>query len=140
EIPYEEIYDSAVIKGVLPEYDWLHLHHEDFTGQYGKFYASFSHEDWYKDEQQKSEALAQKLGFKKVSELKLAVALKIRDYTAGGGFLFTMCSGTDSYDIALAAQNTDICAQMYDGDPADPDAQSKLDYSQTFAFKDFKLI
>ena len=140
EIPYEEVYDSAVIKGVLPEYDWLHLHHEDFTGQYGKFYASFGHEEWYRKEQQKSERMAQKLGFKKVSELKLAVALKIRDYTAGGGFLFTMCSGTDSYDIALAAQNTDICAQMYDGDPADPNAQSKLDYSQTFAFKDFKLV
>lgn len=140
EIPYDEIYDSAIISGVLPEYDWLHLHHEDFTGQYGKFYRSYGHADWYRKEQAKSEAMAKQLGFEKVSQLKLGVALKIRDYTAGGGFLFTMCSGTDSYDIALASQNTDICAEMYDGDGADPDAQSKLDFDQTFAFKDFSLV
>lgn len=140
EIPYDEIYDSAIVNGVLPEYDWLHLHHEDFTGQYGKFYASYGHASWYRQQQERSERMAKSLGFDKVSKLKLDVALKIRDYTAGGGFLFTMCSGTDSYDIALAAQNTDICAEMYDGDPADPNAQSKLDFAQTFAFKDFQLV
>ncbi len=139
EIPYDEIYDSAIVSGALPEYDWLHLHHEDFTGQYGKFYAAYGQATWYREQQERSEAMAKKLGFNKVSKLKLEVALRIRDYTAGGGFLFTMCSGTDSYDIALAAQNTDICAKMYDGDPADPNAQNKLDFSQTFAFKDFQL-
>lgn len=140
EIPYDEIYDSAIVNGVLPEYDWLHLHHEDFTGQYGKFYAAYGHASWYRQQQERSEKMAKSLGFNKVSKLKLNVALKIRDYTAGGGFLFTMCSGTDSYDIALASQNTDICAEMYDGDPADPNAQSKLDFTQTFAFKDFQLV
>jgi len=139
EIPYDVVYDEEVIHGDLPKYDWLHLHHEDFTGQYSKFYGSFRYAQWYTDDQKFQEATAHKLGFKKVSQMKLAVAERIRDFCAGGGFLFAMCSGTDTFDIALAAQNTDICESMFDGDAADPDAQSKLDYSQTFAFKDFNL-
>jgi hypothetical protein len=139
EIPYTELYDEEVVRGDLPLYDWLHLHHEDFTGQYGRFYATYRYAPWYQQQQKDAEATATKLGFKKVSEMKLAVALKIRDYTAGGGFLFTMCSGTDSYDIALAAEGVDICESMFDGDPADPQAQSKIDFSKTFAFKDFQL-
>ncbi len=139
EIPYDKIYDQEIIRGDLPKYDWLHLHHEDFTGQYGKFYRSYKNAAWYREQVRDAEANAAELGFEKVSQLKLAVAQKIKEYTAGGGYLFTMCSGTDTYDIALAAQNTDICESMYDGDPADPAAQSKLDYDQTFAFTDFLL-
>ncbi len=139
EIPFEKIYDEDIIKGKLPLYDWLHLHHEDFTGQYGKFYAAYRSYPWYKQQVSDAEAMAKSLGFKKVSELKLNVALQIKKFVLGGGFLFTMCSGTDSFDIALAAQNTDICESMYDGDPADPQAQSKLDYNQTFAFENFQL-
>lgn len=139
EIPYEVVYDSAVIGGELPKYDWLHLHHEDFTGQYGKFYRSYRNAPWYKQQQSSAENMAATLGFNKVSEMKRAVALNIRNYTAGGGFLFTMCSGTDSYDIALAAQHTDICDYMFDGDPADPNAQKQLNFDETFAFKDFQL-
>lgn len=140
EIPYDELYDTEVIQGKLPEYDWLHLHHEDFTGQYGKFYRSYRNALWYKKRQRETEERAKQLGFSKVSHLKLGVAKKIQEFTVGGGFLFTMCSGTDSYDIALAAHNTDICDYMYDGDPPDPKAQEKLDYSQTLAFKNFKLV
>lgn len=139
EIPYEEIYDSLVIMGGLPDYDWLHLHHEDFTGQYGKFYRSYHTQSWYQKQVRDNEANAAKLGFEKVSELKRDVALRIREFVAGGGFLFTMCSGTDSYDIALSAQETDICEHMYDHDPAAPDFQSKIDYNQTLAFKDYTL-
>ena len=139
EIPYDQIYDSAIVMGVLPKYDWLHLHHEDFTGQYGKFYASFRNAAWYREQQANAEKDAKMLGFDKVSKMKLAVALNLKNFVIGGGFLFTMCSGTDSFDIALSAENTDICESMYDGDPADPKAQSKLDFNQTFAFKDFKL-
>jgi hypothetical protein len=139
EIPYETVYDKEVVEGKLAEYDWLHLHHEDFTGQYGKFYASYGTAAWYKENVRRMEALAQSLGYNKVSMLKLDVAKKIRDYVMGGGFMFAMCSATDSYDIALAAEGVDICAAMYDGDPQDPNAQSKLDFSKTFAFKDFKL-
>lgn len=139
EIPYDKIYDSAVVNGKLPEYDWLHLHHEDFTGQYGKFYAAFRSYPWYKEQVAQTEALARSLGFSKVSDLKLAVATNIKNFVIGGGFLFTMCSGTDSFDIALAATNTDICESMYDGDPADRDAQSKLDFTKTLAFENFKL-
>ncbi len=139
EIPYEEIYDSTVVTGGLPEFDWLHLHHEDFTGQYGKFYRSYHNQSWYQKQVRDNEAMAAKLGFEKVSELKLDVALRIREFVAGGGFLFTMCSGTDSYDIALSAQNTDICEHMYDHDPASPDFQSKIDYNQTLAFKDYTV-
>src|SRR5476651_1602275 len=139
EIPYDVLYDEEVIKGDLPKYDWLHLHHEDFTGQYSKFYGSFRGAQWYMDDVAVQEATAHKLGFKKVSRMKLAVAQKIRDFCAGGGFLFAMCSGTDTFDIALAAANTDICEAMFDGDAADPYAQQKLDYTQTLAFKDFVL-
>lgn len=139
EIPYQVVYDEEVIAGDLPKYDWLHLHHEDFTGQYGRFYGSFRNAAWYQAEVADNEARAKRLGFKKVSELKLAVAKKIRDFTSGGGFLFAMCSAADSYDIALAAEGVDICESMFDGDGADPSAQRKLDYGKPFAFKDFKL-
>ncbi len=140
EIPYEEIYDSLVVKNGLPEFDWLHLHHEDFTGQYGKFYARYKNEAWYQQQVRDNEEMAKFLGFSKVSQMKLDVALKIKEFVIGGGYLFTMCSGTDSYDIALSAQNTDICDHMYDHDAADADCQAKLDYSQTFAFKDYILV
>ena len=140
EIPYERIYDKELVSGVLPMYDWLHLHHEDFTGQYGKFWRNYRNAAWYQEQVRESEAMASSLGFAKVSEMKLAVALKIRDYVAGGGYLFTMCSGTDSYDIALAAEGVDICAEMFDGDPMDPAAQQKLDFGRCFAFRDFRLV
>jgi len=139
-IPYEEIYDSAVVTGVLPEYDWLHLHHEDFTGQYGKFYKSYHTESWYQKQVSETELMAKYLGFAKVSGMKLSVAIKIKEFVAGGGYLFTMCSGTDSYDIALAAYNTDICDVIYDYDPMDPAYQSKIDYEQGFAFKDYTIV
>jgi hypothetical protein len=140
EIPYDKIYDSAIVMGVLPKYDWLHLHHEDFTGQYGKFYASFHREAWYINQVADAEKDAANLGFAKVSQLKLAVANNLRNFVIGGGFLFTMCSGTDSFDIALAAHETDICERMFDGDPRDPNCQNELDYNMTFAFKDFILV
>lgn len=140
EIPYDVVYDTEVLRGKLPEYDWLHLHHEDFTGQYGKFYASQSNQPWYRDHVRMMENLARENGFSKVSQLKLAVAKKISEYVAGGGFMFAMCSATDTYDIALAAEGLDICADIYDGDPADPNAQSKLDFSKTMAFHNFQLI
>lgn len=139
EIPYETIYDKDVVNDKLAQYDWLHLHHEDFTGQYGRFYRSYSNQPWYRENVRESEASAKSLGFAKVSQLKLAVVKKIREFVAGGGFMFAMCSATDTYDIALAADGVDICAQMYDGDAADPNAQSKLDFSKTFAFRDFEL-
>ena len=140
EIPYDKIYDREVITDKLAEYDWLHLHHEDFTGQYGKFYASNAGSAWYKVNQDKSEELAKSLGFDKVSMLKLAVAKKIKEYVEGGGFMFAMCSATDTYDIALAAEGLDICDKVYDGDTYDAEASSKLDFTRTFAFKDFQLI
>ena len=140
EIPYEVVFDDEVLGEKLLKYDWLHLHHEDFTGQYGKFYAQFANAAWYQAEVRENEAMAAKHGFKKVSELKLAVAKKIRDFTLGGGFLFAMCSATDTYDIALSADGVDICDQMFDGDPADQNANSKLDFNQTIAFKEYKLI
>jgi hypothetical protein len=140
EIPYEVVFDDEVLGDKLIKYDWLHLHHEDFTGQYGKFYTQFANAAWYQAEVRENEAMAAKHGFKKVSELKLAVAKKIRDFTLGGGFLFAMCSATDTYDIALSADGVDICEQMFDGDPADQNANSKLDFSQTIAFKDYNLV
>jgi len=140
EIPYDLVYDEEVIGGSLPLYDWLHLHHEDFTGQYGKFYAAYKNAEWYRKQKQDFEKSAQMMGFQKVSEAKLEVALKIREFTAGGGFLFAMCSATDTYDIALAAKDVDICEYMFDGDGADPNAQEKLNYDNTFAFKDFSLV
>ena len=139
EIPYTEIYDTEVLSDQLVLYEWLHLHHEDFTGQYGKFFSNYRNAPWYIQQKAEAEALAKKLGYNKVSEEKLAVATKIRDYVIGGGFMFAMCSATDSFDIALAAQNTDICEPMFDGDESEPNYQSKLEYSNTFAFKDFIL-
>ncbi len=139
EVPYDKIWVDEVLNGKINQYDWLHLHHEDFTGQYGKFYASFRGAQWYQDRQRTYEAEAKKLGFKKVSEMEKAVVLAIKKYIARGGFLFAMCSATDTYDIALAAQNVDIVDKMYDGDAPDPNAQKKLDYSQTLAFTNFKL-
>ena len=140
EIPYERIYDQQIIAGVLPQYDWLHLHHEDFTGQYGKFYRMYRNAPWYQQQVQDSEALAASLGYAKVSEMKLSVTTRIRDYVAGGGYLFTMCSGTDSYDIALAAEGVDICTAEFDHDPIDPQAQERIDYNKAFAFQDFRLV
>jgi len=139
EIPYDKVWDKEVLEGKLEEYDWLHLHHEDFTGQYGRFYASYHNARWYLDQQMLYESTAKSLGFKKVSELKKAVARQIKEYVVKGGFLFAMCSATDTIDIALAAENTDIAEAIYDGDSADPDCQNKLDYSKTFVFENFTL-
>ena len=139
EIPYTKIWDEEVLSGKLADYDWLHLHHEDFTGQYGKFYANYRFAQWYIDQQLLYEKEAKRLGFKKVSEEKKAVARSIKDFVGSGGFMFAMCSATDSYDIALAAERVDICDIMFDGDPPDPDAQKKLDFTKTLAFENFKL-
>jgi len=139
EIPYDILYDEEILSGVMPLYDWLHLHHEDFTGQYGKFWAAYKNAAWYQEDVRINATMAKKLGFNKVSQMKLAVAKKIRDFVAGGGYLFSMCSAPDSYDVALAADGIDICDVMFDGDPADPGASSNLDYSKCFAFENFKL-
>ena len=139
EIPYDIIYDKEVLEDKLLLYEWLHLHHEDFTGQYGKFYGAFRTAPWYIEAKEEAEMMARELGFEKVSQQKLAVALKIRDYVYGGGFMFAMCSATDSFDIALAAEGVDICESVFDGDPSDPDYQIKIDYRKTFAFTDFVL-
>lgn len=139
EIPYEVVYDDELMADELTTYDWLHLHHEDFTGQYGKFYSSFKNYSWYIQQQKDYEAMAKKHGFKKVSQLKHAIAQKIQTFVAGGGFLFAMCSATDSFDIALAAAGADFIEAMYDGDPADPSAESQFDFSQTLAFENFKI-
>jgi hypothetical protein len=139
EIPYTTLWDEEVLRGELEKYDWLHLHHEDFTGQYGKFYGSFRDALWYKQEQLTCELMAKKLGFRKVSDEKKVVARAIKDYMAKGGFVFAMCSATETMDIALAAENVDIVPEELDGDPVDPDCQSKLDYSKTLAFTDFKV-
>ncbi len=140
QVPYSTLWDEEVLSGALAQYDWLHLHHEDFTGQYGKFYASFHNTDWYRNEVRANTREAQKLGFAKVSQLKLAVAQKIRQYLQEGGFLFAMCSAPATLDIALAAHQTDIVPAEFDGDPADPRAQERLDYGQTIAFTGFKVI
>lgn len=139
EIPFTPIYDQEVLTDQLLLYDWLHLHHEDFTGQYGKFFSSYKNTPWYIDQKKEAEALAIKLGYAKVSEEKGAVAKKIRDFVIGGGFMFAMCSATDSFDIGLAADGIDICEAMFDGDASEPNYQSKLNYSNTFAFKNFSL-
>ncbi|MDE5607206.1 MAG: asparagine synthetase B, partial [Bacteroidales bacterium] len=139
EIPYDVVYDDEVMSGILPMYDWLHLHHEDFTGQFGKFWARYRNEAWYRQDVAETLARARNYGFTKASELKLAVAHKIRDFVMGGGFLFAMCSAPDSYDVALAAEGLDICAEPFDGDPMTPDAQQRLDYGKTFAFTGFKI-
>jgi len=140
EIPFDVIYDEDVLNEKLLLYEWLHLHHEDFTGQFGKFYGSYKTAPWYIEQKKSAEILATKLGYSKVSEQKLAVALKIRDFVIGGGFMFAMCSATDSFDIALAAEGVDICETMFDGDPSEIDYQNKIDYNKTFAFKDFTLV
>ena len=137
EIPYDVVYDTEVLNDGLLLYDWLHLHHEDFTGQYGKFYRAYRNAAWYIEQQQNAEALARELGYAKVSDAKLAVAQKIKNYVLGGGFMFAMCSATDSFDIALAAEQLDICEPMFDGDGTTPNYQSQLDFSNTFAFKEF---
>ncbi len=140
EIPYDTLYDTEVLLGKLSEYDWLHLHHEDFTGMFGKFYANYGGTPWYREHVRMMESLAKLNGFDKVSKLKLAVAKRIAEYVYGGGFMFAMCSATDTYDIALAAEGTDICATPFDGDPVDPNFQNKLDYSKSFAFQNFNVI
>ena len=139
EIPYDLLYDDEVLKDKLSTYDWLHLHHEDFTGQYGRFWSNFKNSTWYRDDVKYQESAAARNGFKKVSEMKLAVAKRIKEFCAGGGFLFAMCSGTDSFDIALAAEGVDIAESMFDGDGTDANAQSKIDFEKTLAFKDFKI-
>jgi len=139
EIPYTQIYDDEVLRGDLPKYDWLHLHHEDFTGQYGKFYANYRSRPWYQQQQRDAEAAAKRNGFGKVSQMKGAVTVKMQEFIAGGGFLFAMCSATDSYDIALAGLGVDMVESMYDGDAADPAAQAKLNFNRTLAFQNFQL-
>jgi hypothetical protein len=139
EIPFTPIYDEEVLSDQLLLYDWLHLHHEDFTGQYGKFYSAYKNAPWYIEQKKDAEALATKLGYDKVSKEKGAVAKKIRDFVIGGGFMFAMCSATDSFDIALAADGVDICEAMFDGDASEPNYQSKLNYANSFAFRDFTL-
>jgi hypothetical protein len=139
EIPYDIIYDDEIMSMKLPTYDWLHLHHEDFTGQQGKFYAQYANAEWYQAEKNENEAMAKKWGLNKVSKLKLEVAKRIKEFVSGGGFLFAMCSATDSYDICLEAEGTDICAEMFDGDAQDPSAQSKLDFSKGLAFENYRL-
>lgn len=139
EIPFTPIYDEEVLSDALVLYDWLHLHHEDFTGQYGKFFGAYRNAPWYIEQKKEAEALAAKLGYSKVSEEKLAVATKIRNFVIGGGFMFAMCSATDSFDIALSAEGVDICEPMFDGDESDANYQTKIDYNNTFAFKDYIL-
>ena len=140
EIPYDKIYDDEVLAGILPKYDWLHLHHEDFTGEYGKFYSNYRTAPWYQQQQRDAEATAKRNGFGKVSQMKGTVATKLQEFIAGGGFLFAMCSATDSYDIALAGLGVDMVETMYDGDPSDPAAQSKLYYNRCLAFQNFQLV
>jgi len=139
EIPYDIIYDEEIFNGKLKEYDWLHLHHEDFTGQFGKFWRVYQNTPWYQQEVAINNELAKKLGFLKVSEMKSFVTREIEKYVLNGGFLFAMCAATDTYDISLSAMGIDICEPMFDGDPADKHAQEKLDFNHTFAFRDFKL-
>ncbi len=139
EIPYDVIFDDEIMENKLPQYDWLHLHHEDFTGQYGKFYRAYHHFPWYQQQQREYEESARKHGFGKVSQLKLAIVKHIKSFIASGGFLFAMCSATDTYDIALSAEGIDIVENMYDGDYADPQAQSKLNFSKTLAFENFSI-
>jgi hypothetical protein len=134
------VYDEDVLKGELSKYDWVHLHHEDFTGQYGRFWAGYRTAPWYIEDVKLQEAMATKLGYRKVSEMKLDVAKTMRQFISDGGFLFSMCSGTDTFDIALAADGVDICENIFDGDGKDPDAQSKLNFNNTLAFQNFKLV
>lgn len=139
EVPYDKIWDDEVLGGSLAKYDWIHLHHEDFTGQYGKFYGSYSTAPWYQAQVRLLEAEAHKLGYQKVSEEKRAVALKIKEFVGNGGYMFAMCSATDSYDVALASEGTDIVESVFDGDPIDPNYAKKIDFSKTFAFENFTI-
>jgi len=139
EIPYDVIYDEEVFLDKLKDYDWLHLHHEDFTGQYGKFFSQFQHAAWYQAEVKENEMMSKKLGFSKVSMMKLNSAKKIKEFVFNGGFLFAMCSASDSYDIALAAEGIDICESIFDHDPADKNANSKIDFAKGFAFENYRL-
>ncbi|MBK7104581.1 MAG: asparagine synthetase B [Ignavibacteriae bacterium] len=139
EVKYDKIWIEEILTGKLENYDWLHLHHEDFTGQFGKFYSSYAGARWYQENQHIYENEAKKLGYHKVSEMEKDVVKTIKNYIGQGGFLFAMCSATDSYDIALAAENVDIVDKMYDGDAPDPNAQSKLNFANTLAFENFKL-
>lgn len=140
EIPYDVVYDPEVLDGKLSEYDWLHLHHEDFTGQFGKFWASYRGHAWYQQEVKSQKSTAKIYGYSKVSQMKLAVTKKIKQFLIEGGFLFAMCSATDTYDIALAAEGVDICEHMFDGDGLDPQGQSKLNFDKALAFKNFQLV
>lgn len=140
EIPYDLIYDEEVLSQILPTYDWLHLHHEDFTGQYGKFWSAYRNASWYRDDVRTNEEMAKKLGFDKVSEMKRAVAMKIREFVSGGGYLFAMCSAPDSYDVSLASEGVDICDIMFDGDGMDSHADDKLNFDNCFAFRNFTLV
>ncbi len=140
EIKYDVIYDEEILNGKLADYDWLHLHHEDFTGQFGKFWRTYQHMPWYQQDVSINQEMTKKLGFLKVSEMKSAVSKAIRNYVMNGGFLFAMCAATDTYDIALSAEGIDICESMFDGDPADKDMNDKLDFSRTFAFRNFHLV
>jgi hypothetical protein len=139
EVEYDKVWDVEVLEGQLEQYDWLHLHHEDFTGQFGKFWANYRNTPWYITQVRQMEAMAKELGFDKVSEQKKQVAREIKKYVGNGGFLFAMCSGTDTFDIALAAGGVDVAPSQFDGDPVDPNAQDNLDFSQTFAFEDFEI-
>lgn len=139
EIEYETVWDEGVLDGELENYDWLHLHHEDFTGQYGKFYNSFRNTLWYQQEVATNEQTAKKLGYNKVSEMKLQVAKSVEDYVARGGFLFAMCSAPETFDIALAAENTDVVPSEFDGDPIDPNYSTKLEYENCLAFENFTV-
>jgi hypothetical protein len=139
EIKFDVIYDEEILNGKLKDYEWLHLHHEDFTGQFGKFFQAYQHAPWYQEEVRVNKEMAQKMGFLKVSEMKKVIAREINQYISNGGFLFAMCAATDTYDITRAAQGLDICESMFDGDPADPEMNKKLDYTNTLAFKDFEL-
>ncbi|MEX2463877.1 MAG: asparagine synthetase B [Balneolaceae bacterium] len=140
EIPYDTVYDIEVLSGALSDYDWLHLHHEDFTGQYGKFWSMHRNSPWYISRVRDSERLASELGYEKVSQLKLAVVSEIKDFVAQGGFMFAMCSATDTFDIALAAEEIDIVPTPLDGDPVDPNANELLNFQHTFAFENFEIV
>ncbi len=140
EIPYDLVYDEEVLSEILPTYDWLHLHHEDFTGQYGKFWSAYRNASWYREDVRINEEMAKKLGYQKVAEMKRGVAMKIREFVSGGGYLFAMCSAPDSYDVSLASEGIDICDVMFDGDGMDPHAHDKLNYDNCFAFRNFTLV
>jgi len=140
EIPYDTVYDREVLSGELSEYDWLHLHHEDFTGQFGKFWSMYRNAPWYINQVQEKRALAEELGYEKVSHLKLDIVHSIREFVGNGGFMFAMCSATDTFDIALAAEGLDIIPTEIDGDPITPDVNSRLDFDRTFTFENFSAI